>query len=73
MFRSCETQKFISVNGTSEANLKFSGAVNNSICWIPHGYSTYIDDGVYAFSNNGNLGLWMDTQNNSYLSSKHAQ
>ena len=73
MFRSCETQKFISVNGTSEANLKFSGAVNNSICWIPHGYSTYIEDGVYAFSNNGNLGLWMDTQNNSYLSSKHAQ
>lgn len=33
--------------------------------WILEGYSTVVEDGVYAFRNLGNSGRWMDIRNNS--------
>ncbi|MBQ3014500.1 MAG: RICIN domain-containing protein, partial [Clostridia bacterium] len=36
-------------------------------------YASTIPDGVYAFENVGNSGLWMDTQNDSDQEGKHIQ
>ena len=41
--------------------------------WNFECYRAYIDDGIYAFENVGNLGLWMDTQKDSYKAGAYAQ
>ena len=70
-------QRCISADGTNphlnSTTMNTSGLLYNYYArWIPRGYRTYIEDGVYALQN-VNTGLWMDTQYNSYESGKYAQ
>ena len=58
---------------TSDSSGITLGSLSSSAIWYPRGYRTYIEDGVYMFANRGNLGLFMDTQYDSYLSGRHAQ
>ena len=55
------------------SGLMVMGGRDGRIVWYLRGYRTYINSGVYAFSNNENTGMYMDTQQDSYESGMHAQ
>ena len=68
------SSQYIGANSTKAYNDLVLGSSSTPLTsWNLRAYRTYISDGVYAFKNKENFGLWMDTQHDSYLSGKHAQ
>lgn len=65
----------IGANGSSRSDLtiKSNRPSNKTINWIVRGYRTYIPNGVYAFENVGNAGMWMDTLYGGYDVDSSAQ
>ena len=64
----CISSNNNSNNLTSEA----IGAITFYARWIPRGYRTHIEDGVYAFENIAYDGFWLNTQNASCQIGAHA-
>ena len=79
--RSAANSKYIAANATTASGA--AGApdsfligvsysdLDNQALWVPEGYITLIDEGIYAFKNDGNTNRWMDTQGDSDEAGAH--